>query len=109
VQPVAPPSAVAASTAPGAQRVVLPLDGFISPSLYPNAHPSWRLLKLKGRISSGAGQQAVLCNGKVVTEGSSVTVSLDQQSWTWRLDSIGARFAEWSLQTGGDVEEAISL
>lgn len=88
-------------------RVTLPIDGFVSPSFQPKVHGSYRLLKQKGRISSG-GNQAVLCNGKVVSVGASVTVEYEGQSWTWQLESIGERYAVWSRCESAETESVIA-
>lgn len=113
----AAPAAVAALPAPAVaaaakrsalQRVKMPLDGFVSPDLYPGVHPSYRLLTMKGRMSASGGRQAVICNGRVVTQGATVTVDHDGKAWTWRLVSIGDRYAVWAMQDGGSGDETIS-
>jgi hypothetical protein len=58
-------------------------------------HPSYALLKVDGVMRGSGGRKLVLCNGKLVSEGRSVTVDLNGTNFTWRLEAVRDGVPVW--------------
>ncbi|MBT3296122.1 MAG: hypothetical protein HN919_02040 [Verrucomicrobia bacterium] len=76
----------------------------LAPGSGVEVHPSYALLKVDGVMRGAGGRKMILCNGKIISEGRSVTVDLNGTNFTWRLEAVRNGVPVWRrlARTGSD-------